>query len=60
MSETCQPVTKALRDTADEIIAWSLSDKNNGPWEQEAHRICVHIAGALNIAADKIETSHDQ
>lgn len=45
----------ALREAGKEVLAWAGSQRNNGPFSDEAYRTCIHIAGALNIAADRME-----
>ena len=50
-------IENALRDAANDILRWAGSKQNNGPFSDEAYRTCVHIASALNIAADRIDES---
>lgn len=44
-----------LRSVADEIIGWSSSALNNGPFSNEVHLANCQIAATLTLVAGRLE-----
>jgi hypothetical protein len=49
-------IALCVDETRQQVMDWAASNRNNGPFSEEAYRVCVHIGAALDILADKIRS----
>jgi hypothetical protein len=45
----------AMRETAQEIMDFAASPRNNGPFSEEIYRSNIQIHGALLLLAERLE-----
>jgi hypothetical protein len=49
-----------IEATANEVMEWSASSQNDGPFSQEIHIACAQVCGAFGNLAKRLRARNEQ